>query len=55
MDAVDIDAMFQTSATGVLAAGDLSCQMPSVANAVAAGSNAAATVVRGLAGEDFRL
>ena len=55
VDAVDIDAMFQTSAPGVLAAGDLSCQMPSVANAVAAGSNAAATVVRGLAGEDFGL
>jgi thioredoxin reductase len=37
---------------GVYAAGDLSGQMPSVANAVAAGSNAAAMIVRDLLGED---
>ena len=38
---------------GVFAAGDLSGQMPSVANAVAAGSNAAAMILRDLLGEEF--
>jgi len=47
-DAVEVDPMFQTGVPGLSAAGDLSAQMPSVANAVAAGSNAAAAIVRGL-------
>ena len=47
-DAIDVDRMHATSAPGVLAAGDVSGIMPSVANAVAAGSTAAAAVVRGL-------
>jgi len=30
-DALDVDAMFHTSAAGVVAAGDVSVQMPSLA------------------------
>ena len=40
--------MFHTSVPGLFAAGDVSAQMPSVANAVAAGSNAAAMIVHDL-------
>ena len=47
-DAIDVDAMFGTSVAGLSAAGDLSAPMPSVANAIAAGSTAAAAVVRSL-------
>jgi thioredoxin reductase len=47
-DALQVDPMLQTTAPGVSAAGDLSGQMPSVANAVAAGSNAAAMIVHSL-------
>jgi len=47
-DAVDVDAMQRTSAPGLLAAGDASEQMPSVASAVAAGSKAAAAIVGAL-------
>ncbi len=36
---------------GLSAAGDVSAQMPSVANAVAAGSSAAAAIVHGLLAE----
>lgn len=34
-DPVEIDPMYHTTVPGVSAAGDVSCQMPSVANAVA--------------------
>jgi thioredoxin reductase len=47
-DAIDVDAMFRTSAPGVSAAGDAAAQMPSVAIAIAAGSTAAAILVGGL-------
>ena len=47
-DAVDVDAMCQTSVAGLSAAGDLSEPMPSVAAAVFAGSRAAAAVVNSL-------
>ncbi|HWJ98881.1 MAG TPA: NAD(P)/FAD-dependent oxidoreductase [Acidimicrobiales bacterium] len=47
-DALAIDAMSMTSVPGLFAAGDLGATMPSVANAVAAGSNAAAAVVHSL-------
>jgi thioredoxin reductase len=47
-DALVVDPMFATTAPGVFAAGDLGTAMPSVANAVAAGSNAAAAVVHSL-------
>lgn len=47
-DAVEVDPRFQTGVPGLFAAGDVSVQMPSVANAVAAGSNAAAGIVHGL-------
>jgi thioredoxin reductase len=47
-DAVQVDPMLETTVPGLSAAGDLSSQMPSVANAVAAGSNAAAAIVRSL-------
>jgi thioredoxin reductase len=44
-DALAVDAMYETSVPGLAAAGDLSVSMPSVANAIAAGSKAAATCV----------
>jgi thioredoxin reductase len=50
-DALDVDPMFHTSTPGLSAAGDVSSQMPSVANAVAAGSSAAAMIVHGLMAE----
>ena len=50
-DAVDVDAWLQTSVPGIAAAGDVTGTMPSVANAIAAGSNAAAAVVRSLVEE----
>ena len=43
--------MYRTTAPGVFAAGDVSARMPSVANAVAAGSMAAAMLVHGLTAE----
>jgi thioredoxin reductase len=45
VDAVEVDPTFHTSVPGLFAAGDVSAQMPSVANAVAAGSTAAAMIV----------
>jgi len=50
-DAIGVDAMHRTSAPGVFAAGDACEQMPSVANAIAAGSKAAAAVVGDLMAE----
>ena len=47
-DAVAAGPMGETSVAGVFVAGDAAAGMPSVANAVAAGSNAAAAVVRSL-------
>lgn len=47
-DSLVIDATHQTTAPGVFAAGDTSVHMPSVANAIAAGSNAAAMIVRSI-------
>ena len=46
-DAIDVDLWMQTSVPGLVAAGDVSV-MPSVANAIAAGSMAASSVVRSL-------
>jgi thioredoxin reductase len=43
--------MLHTSVPGLSAAGDVSAEMPSVANAVAAGSSAAAMIVGGLMSE----
>jgi len=51
VDAVEVDPTFHTSVPGLSAAGDVSAQMPSVANAVAAGSTAAAMIVHGLLAE----
>jgi len=50
-DAIDVDAMFQTSA----AVGDVSSQMPSAASAIAAGSMAAAMIVRDIVAETHHL
>ncbi len=50
-DAVEVDSKFNTSVPGLSAAGDVSAQMPSVVNAIAAGSSAAAMVVGGLMAE----
>ncbi len=51
VDAIHIDPMFHTSVPGLFAAGDASSQMPSVANAIAAGSSAAAMIVHSLVSE----
>jgi len=51
VDAVEVDPMFHTSVPGLFAAGDLGSQMPSVANAVAAGSSAAAMIVHDVVAE----
>lgn len=48
---IEVDSAFRTSVPGVLAAGDACVKMPSVANAVASGSTAAATAVHELTGE----
>ncbi len=53
-DAIEIDAQQRTTADGVLAAGDVSVPMPSVANAIAAGALAAAMVVHDLTLEPAR-
>jgi len=50
-DAIEVSRTFETSAPGVFAAGDLNGQMPSVANALAGGSSAAAMVVHDLMAE----
>jgi len=47
VDAVEVDPMFATSVPGLFAAGDLTVQAPSVANAVTAGNTAAAMIVGG--------
>ncbi len=47
-DALETDARFQTSVPGLFAAGDAGPVMPSVANAVSAGSSAAAMIVQSL-------
>lgn len=47
-ETVQIDETFATTVPGLFAAGDLAPQMPSVANAIAAGAAAAAMVVHGL-------
>jgi len=51
VDAVEVDPTLHTSVPGLSAAGDVSGQMPPVANAVAAGSSAAAMIVHGLMAE----
>jgi thioredoxin reductase len=52
VDPVEVDPMCHTSVPGLSAAGDdASAQLPSVANAVAAGSNAAAMIVHDLMAE----
>jgi thioredoxin reductase len=51
VDALELDPAFHASVPGLSAAGDLSGQMPSVANAVASGSSAAAMIVHDLANE----
>jgi thioredoxin reductase (NADPH) len=45
VDAIATDEMARTSVAGVFAAGDVTGDMPSVANAIAAGSRAAAAIV----------
>ena len=52
-DALAVDPLHHASVPGVFVAGDATGAMPSVVNAMAAGSNAAAMVVRDLAGERF--
>jgi thioredoxin reductase len=48
VDAVAVDATFATTVPGLFAAGDATGKMPTVANAVASGSTAAAAVVQSL-------
>lgn len=54
-DPVAVDAFLRTSAPGVFAAGDATGRMPQVANAVATGSAAAATIVQSLLADDYGL
>jgi thioredoxin reductase len=51
VDAVEVDPAFHTSVPGLWAAGDVTPKIPSVANAVSAGSTAAAMIVHDLAAE----
>ena len=51
-DAIEVDQGFHSNVAGLSAAGDATGQMQSVANAIAAGSNAAAMVVHDLM-EDY--
>jgi thioredoxin reductase len=53
-DATGVDATFATDVPGLFAAGDVTPGMPSVANAIAAGSGAAAAVVHRLVEERHR-
>lgn len=55
VDAIEVDPTFETSVVGLFAAGDVSPQMPSVANAVASGSSAAAMIVHSLMAEEHGL
>jgi thioredoxin reductase len=50
-EAIVVDGQFATDAPGVAAAGDVTGRMPSVANAIAAGSTAAAMIVGAIAEE----
>ncbi|WP_354700546.1 Thioredoxin reductase [Paraconexibacter sp. AEG42_29] len=50
-ETVQVDALSATSVAGLHAAGDLCGQMPTVANAIAAGASAAAMIVHGLMAE----
>jgi thioredoxin reductase len=52
-DSLDVDALSRTTVPGVFAAGDVSAQMPQVAGAIAAGSQAAAAVVQSLMADDY--
>jgi thioredoxin reductase len=54
-DSLDVDAQWRTTVPGVFAAGDVSAQMPQVAGAIAAGSQAAAAVVQSLLADDYGL
>ncbi|BBX15973.1 pyridine nucleotide-disulfide oxidoreductase [Mycolicibacterium duvalii] len=47
-ESIDVDPFYRTSVPGVFAAGDVCAQLPQVAAAIAAGSGAAASVVRTL-------
>ncbi len=47
-EALAIDPMFRTSVPGLYAAGDVGTRSPSVATAIAAGSDAAKTIVHDL-------
>lgn len=54
-ESLDVDALWRTTVPGVFAAGDLSAQLPQVAGAIAAGSQAAAAVVQSLLADDHGL
>jgi thioredoxin reductase len=54
-DPLDVDAQWRTTVPGVFAAGDVSAQLPQVAGAIAAGSQAAAAVVQSLLADDHGL
>lgn len=54
-DPIQVDEMLQTTVPGLYAAGDVSMQMPSVVNAMAAGTRAAAMIVHSLMAEQAGL
>lgn len=55
LEVVATNAMFETNVPGLFAAGDTNVTMPSVANAVAAGSGAAAAIVNSLLTETYSM
>jgi thioredoxin reductase len=51
-ETIEVGPTFQTTVAGLYAAGDACGQMPSVANAIASGSGAAAMIVHSLMTEN---
>jgi thioredoxin reductase len=54
-DAIAVDSLHRTSVPTVFAAGDLCTEQPSVAGAIASGSQAAMTIVQSLLADEFGL
>jgi pyruvate/2-oxoglutarate dehydrogenase complex dihydrolipoamide dehydrogenase (E3) component len=54
-DAIDVDALHQTSVENIFAAGDVCTQQPYLAGAIADGSKAAMIVVQSLLAGEYGL
>jgi thioredoxin reductase len=55
LNALDVDSLHRTTSPNVFAAGDVCTEMPQVAVAIAAGSQAAAMLVQSLLADEFGL